>query len=72
MIHEDVMGLVRHAQEFKREKGGFPESIEGYSFNRAWVKHHIMNYRTEGSKFSFVYFMNDPGTSYWYDSGSGF
>ena len=72
MIHEDVIGLVRHAQECKREKGGFPESIEAYSFNRAWVKHHIMNYRVEGSKFSLVYFMNNPGTSYWYDSESGF
>lgn len=72
MLHEEVIGLVRHLQAFKRENGGFPESINGYSFNRAWVKHHIMNYRSEGSEIRFVYFMDDPGTSYWYDSGSGF
>jgi hypothetical protein len=72
IIHEDVMGLVWHVQEFNRETGAFPESIKGYTFNRAWVEHHIMNYRAEGSKFGLVYFMNDPGTSYWYDSESGF
>jgi len=72
IIQEEVVGIVRHVQEFKREKGRFPESIRGYSFNRGWVKHHIMNYRAEGSKFSLFYFMNHSGTHYWYHSDSGF
>lgn len=72
MIHEDVIGLLWHVQEFKRGKGEFPDSIESYSFHRAWVKGHIMDYRKEGEKFRLMYFMNHPGTSYWYDSGSGF
>ena len=72
MIHEEMLGLVRHVEGIKREKGVFPQSAGGYSFNRAWVKSHVMDYRAEGSKFRLSYFMNDPGISYWYDSESGF
>ena len=61
MIHEEVIGLVRHVQEFKREKGAFPESIEGYSFKRAWVKHHVMNYRVDRFQVQFRLFHERSG-----------
>ena len=72
MIHEEVLELLGHVRDFKRENGAFPESLDGHAFERAWVKEHIMSYRREGSKFRLVYFMNNPGISYWYDSDSGF
>lgn len=72
MLHEEVFGLVRHLDESKPKNGAYPESINGYAFKRAWVKDQVINYRMEGTKYRFTYFMHDPGTSYWYDSGSGF
>ncbi len=72
MIHEEIIGLVRHVNGIKQEKGAFPELIEGYSFNHPWVKSRVTNYRAEGSRFTLSYFMNDPGISYWYDSENGF
>lgn len=72
MIHEEVINLVRHVEEAKREKGAYPDSIDGYTFKRDWVKDRVIYYRPGGSKFVLTYFMHDPGISYWYDSGSGF
>jgi hypothetical protein len=72
ILHEEVLGLVGFLEMTKREKGIYPESIDGYAFRSAWVKNRVINYRMDGEKFGFTYFMNNPGTSYWYDSENGF
>jgi hypothetical protein len=72
MLHEEMLELVWYLEETKRDKGAYPESIDGYGFRRAWVKNRVINYRMEGAKFGFTYFMHYPGTSYWYDSENSF
>ena len=73
MIHEEIVGVVRYVEETKTKTGRYPTSLEGYTFRRQWVKSHIYRAeREEADGFRITYFMNDPGTSYWYSSKTGF
>jgi len=70
-IHEEVISLIRYVTDQKRVLGEYPPTIEGYEFSRPWVSGHV-SYGTSDESYRFTYFMNNPGTSYWYDSDSGF
>lgn len=72
MIHEEVTGIIRHVGKIKNTTGNYPDTIEGYSFKHTGLKRHISGYTTEPSNFHLSYFMNNPGTEYWYDSKNGF
>lgn len=73
MIHEDIVSLVRFAEDSKTDTGRYPANLEGYTFKRQWVKSHIYSFGpNEADEFGITYFMNDPGTSYWYSSKTGF
>ncbi|MES2922720.1 MAG: hypothetical protein V4819_14295 [Verrucomicrobiota bacterium] len=72
MIHEEVIGIIRHVERVKDTTGSYPDTIEGYSFMHDELKAHISGHPTEPSNFHLSYFMNDAGTAYWYDSKDGF
>ena len=72
MIHEDVIGIIHHVEEIKRQTGVYPKTIDGYCFANRGVKNHVQGYGVNGSGFRLSYFMNDSGITYWYDSTGGF
>jgi len=73
MIHEDIVSVIRFAEDTKTKTGRYPMNLQGYTFKRQWVKSHIYSFGpNEGDGFGITYFMNDPGTSYWYSSKTGF
>lgn len=73
VLHEDIVGLVRFAEDAKTKSGRYPASAEGYAFKNEWVKSHIYGFEPEEAHgFRITYFMNDPGISYWYSSKTGF
>jgi len=73
MIHEDIVSVVRFAEDTKTKTGRYPTNLEGYTFKRQWVKSHIYSFGpNEADGFGVTYFMNDSGISYWYSSKTGF
>ncbi len=73
MIHEDVVAIIRFAEDAKSKTGHYPTNLEGYPFKRQWMKSHIHAFGSdEVDGFRITYFMNDPGISYWYSSKTGF
>ena len=73
LLHEDIVALVRFAEDLKSNTGRYPESLEGYTFKTDWVKGHIRGFSSdERGEFRIGYFLNDPGISYWYSSRTGF
>jgi hypothetical protein len=73
VIHEDVVAIVRFAEDARRNTGQYPQSLDGYTFKNARVKSHIYGFGTdETNGFRLTYFMNDPGITYWYSSKTGF
>ena len=72
-IHDDIVGIVRFAEDAKTKTGRYPASVEGYAFKNGWVKSHIYQFGPEEAEaFRITYFMNDPGIAYWYSSKTGF
>lgn len=72
MIHEEVVGVIRYHEQIRTATGSYPNTIHGYALKHAGLEEHINRDPTDSSSFRLSYFMNDPGTSYWYDSKSGF
>jgi hypothetical protein len=73
MIHEDIVAIVRFAEESKKNTGQYPINLDSYVFKNTQVKSHIYSFETdEANGFRVTYFMNDPGITYWYSSKSGF
>jgi hypothetical protein len=70
-IHEEVVSMIRYVDNQKKTSGEFPKTLEGYDFQKPWIKEHVSYGTSEGS-YRFSYFMDNPGTSYWFDSHSGF
>jgi len=56
-------------EETQTRERGLSDSMNGYAFNRDWVKDRVTYYRPK-FKVCLTYFMHDPGISYWYDSGA--
>ena len=73
VIHEDIVAIVRFAEEKKSTTGHYPVDLEGYVFKNPKVKNHIYGLASdEPHGFRITYFMNDPGITYWYSSKTGF
>ena len=73
MLHEEVVAIIKFAEDERGKTGIYPASLEGYSFKTGWVKSHIYNFGTNNSGgLGITYFMNDPGITYWYSSKTGF
>lgn len=73
MIHEDVIEIVRFAEDARKKTGRYPVSLEGYAFRNPTAKARIHSFAPEESDgFRLTYFMNDPGITYWYSSKTGF
>jgi hypothetical protein len=73
MIHEDIVAIVRFAEDSKSKTGHYPASLEGYIFKNPEVKSHIHGIGAdETNGFRIIYFMNASGISYWYSSKTGF
>ncbi len=70
-IHEEVISMIRYVDDQKKTSGEFPKTLVGYEFQKPWIKRHVSYGTSEGS-YRFSYFMDDPGTIYWFDSNSGF
>lgn len=73
VIHEDIVAIVRFAEDSKSKTGHYPASLEGYVFKSPGVKAHIYEVGAdETNGFRITYFMNNPGITYWYSSKMGF
>lgn len=73
VIHEEIVEIVRFAEDSKSKTGHYPTGLEGYTFKNPRVKTHIDGVRSdETNGFRISYFMNDPGITYWYSSKTGF
>lgn len=73
LIHEDVVAIVRFAEDLKTKTGHYPSDLEGYVFKNPQVKTHIYRLSLdEAQGFRISYFMNQPGITYWYSSKEGF
>lgn len=73
VIHEDIVAIVRFAEETKSKTGSYPTTLEGYTFQNPRVRAHIHGFGAdETNGFGITYFMNDPGITYWYSSKTGF
>lgn len=70
-IHEEVVSIVRYVDTQKKTAGGYPKTIDGYKFQRPWIRERV-SYGTSNGAYRISYFMDDPGISYWFDSDSGF
>lgn len=72
-LHEEVITIIRFAEESKEKTGNYPHDLANYNFEHGWVKSHICRIGTNNSgEFGITYFMNNPGTTYWYSSKTGF
>ena len=71
VLHEEVVGLIRHLEETKERDGRYPAELNGYGFKATWVRPQV-RYQQDGAGFRLSYFMDNPGTSYWYRSDTGF
>lgn len=74
MIHEDVIAIVRFAEDSKSKTGNYPASLEGYVFKHPEMRTHITYGigSAESGGFRIDYFMNDSGITYWYSPKTGF
>lgn len=73
VIHEEIIRIVRFAEETKAGRGNYPTNLKDYTFKTQWVKNHIHRFGlNEANGFGVTYFMNDPGITYWYSSKTGF
>ncbi|MES2658118.1 MAG: hypothetical protein V4689_05840 [Verrucomicrobiota bacterium] len=73
MIHEEVVGIIQHVEQVRKSTGSYPVSLNGHMFRNPDLKSRFdQGYTTDNGGFKLSYFMNNPGTSYWYDSNSGF
>lgn len=73
MIHEEIIGIVRYAQAENSRSGHYPKTLDGYTFQREWVRDHLADFTvTEQNKLSLHYFMENTGITYWYYSDTGF
>jgi hypothetical protein len=71
MLHEEVLGIVAHANGEKAKKGAYPDGLVGYSFQHPEFRDHI-GYMMQEGKLYIGYHLNGPGISYWYREDSGF
>jgi hypothetical protein len=73
IIHEEIISIVRYAEEIKEKTGDYPPNLDGYSFKVASVKPHVRSFCiNETNELYISYFMNNTGISYWYSSKTGF
>ena len=73
MIHEDIVALVRLAEDSKSKTGHYPTGLEGYAFKNPRVRAHICDFGSDDRNgFRITYFMNNPDITYWYSSKTGF
>ena len=73
VIHEEIVAIVRFAEETKSKTGKYPTNLEGYTFQNPQVRAHIAGlYFNEATGVQLTYFMDDTGISYWYSSKTGF
>lgn len=73
VIHEEVLAIVKFAEDTKRNTGKYPMDLSGYVFRNPQVKRHIYAGGTNATNgFLLTYFMNNAGITYWYSSETGF
>jgi hypothetical protein len=73
IVQEEVIGIVRHVESIKARTGEYPVNLDGYTFRNQSVRAHIYRLeREEAGGFRLIYFMSNPGISYWYSSETGF
>jgi len=71
ILHEEMITIAAYVENEKKNTGSYPASLAGYSFWHPEFTNHV-SYRLEDGKMTIGYFLNDPGTSYWYHGDSGF
>lgn len=70
-IHEEIIGIIRHVDTHNKAEGYYPRTLDDYRFDRPWIRDHV-SYGTGEKGYRISYFMNNAGTSYWYDLEGGF
>lgn len=71
ILHEEMITVVTYVEKAKKDTGSYPASLAGYRFRHPEFTNHV-NYSLKDGKMTIGYFLNDPGTSYWYHGDSGF
>ncbi len=71
ILHEEVVGVLAHIHQIQQKTGNYPTTLDGYTFSHPEFKSHISYSFPEG-KMSLGYYLNNPGTGYWYHQDSGF
>lgn len=71
ILHEEVLGIVAYVENARRNSGSYPPDLGGYQFLHPRTRDHISYSLVEG-KLHITYFLNNPGTSYWYNQDGGF
>jgi hypothetical protein len=73
VIHEDIVAIVQFAEGSKSKSGHYPADLDGYVFKSPRVRKHIYGVESdETNGFRIIYFMNNPGITYWYSSKTGY
>ncbi|MEM9799414.1 MAG: hypothetical protein AAGA20_03745 [Planctomycetota bacterium] len=73
LVRHEASRIVAFAYEAKAETGAFPESLDGYAYERPGVARYVQHYRAdeEVGGFCVMYFVGTPTTSHWYTPKGG-
>ena len=71
LIHEEVIAIIDHVEAAKESDGVYPATLDDYEYRRSWIRGHL-HYGASGGSYRLDYFMDDPGTGYWYEPKGGF
>lgn len=71
-LHEEVLGVIRHVAEERKQHGAYPADLSAYHFTHPEFADHLGYGRSGADSFGLTYFLNDSHISYWYYSDSGF
>ncbi len=72
-LHEEVNRLIIHIEKSKNENGAYPLTAQGYQFEYLDYSDKIRySLSNKGAEFHLMYFIDQSGISFWYDSDSGF
>ena len=72
-LHEEVVSIIQYANESKKEDGAFPVDLANYEFVHPGYKdNYAYACDTKKDEFTIIYFIDQPGISFWYHSDTGF
>ena len=71
VIHEEIFAIIDHVDAAKESDGVYPATLDGYEYQRPWIREHVLYGMSDGS-YRLDYFMDDRGIGHWYEPEGGF